>query len=83
MERAALSLQLDESLMTSLSRITGDDYFEKLCPMKFTNFVRYHFDLVQDLRFHMMTLDYAYHRMVGIAAKAKQESGESTTQKAA
>ncbi len=70
MERAALSLQLDESLMTSLANLTGDDFFIKLCPMKFTNFLRYHYDVVQELRFHMMTLDYAYHRLKKLSEQA-------------
>lgn len=65
-ERAALSLQFDESLMKSLSNLTGDDYFLSLCPLKFTHLLRYHIDVVQDLRFHMITMDYAYNRLCNL-----------------
>lgn len=63
-ERAALSLQFDESLMKSLSCMTGDDYYQHLCPMKYTHWLRYHFDVVKDLRWHMMTIDYAYNHLL-------------------
>lgn len=72
-ERASLSLQMDESLMRSLSNLTGDSFFLSLCPMKFGHYIRYHIDVVQDLRFHMMSLDYAYHRL----SKMKDSQSEN------
>lgn len=72
-ERAALSLQFDESLMASLSNLTGDKYFSSLCPMKYTHWLRYHFDVVKDLRWHMMTIDYAYNKLL------EMKPGSNTT----
>lgn len=68
-ERAALSLQFDESLMTSLAKLTGDDYFQELCPVKYTQWIRYHFDVVQDLRWHMMSIDFAYNQLLAVQAQ--------------
>ena len=65
-EKAALSLQLDESLMASLAHLTGDDAFRRWSPMKYTHWIRYHFDVVRDHRWHMMTIDLAYNRLMEI-----------------
>ncbi len=71
-ERAALSLQLDQSLMTSLANLTGDDFYRTLCPMRFTQYTRYHINVVQDLRFHMMTLDFAFYRLTQLHEKQQK-----------
>ena len=65
-ELAITSLQFDESLMLCLSQITGDDRFQQWTPMKFTNWLGYTSDPVRDLRWHMMTLEYAHHRLIEI-----------------
>ena len=72
-ERAALSLQFDESLLSSLANLTGDDYFRFLCPMKYTNWIRYHFDVVRDLRWHMITIDYAYNQLLNLKAQQSKQ----------
>ncbi|VUD59095.1 hypothetical protein TDB9533_02589 [Thalassocella blandensis] len=79
-ERAALSLQFDESLMASLSNLTGDNYFKSLCPMKYTHWLRYHFDVVKDLRWHMMTIDYAYNKLLKIKSDSAAEANVQTRQ---
>jgi len=71
-QRAALSLQFDESLMASLSKITGDAYFNHLCPIKYTNWHRYHLDPVKDLRFHMMTVDYSFNMLMEYREKQRR-----------
>ncbi|WP_144393096.1 DUF6999 family protein [Pleionea sediminis] len=75
-ERAALSLQFDESLFASLSNMTGDDYFRCLCPMKYTHWLRYQFDVVKDLRWHMISIDYAYNQMMSIKKKQVSQGAE-------
>ncbi|MCY4045187.1 MAG: hypothetical protein OXE99_08905 [Cellvibrionales bacterium] len=69
-ERAALSLQLDESLMTSLANMTGDDSFKRLSPYRYMHHIRYHVDVVNDLRVHMMSIDYAYHKCLALKEKS-------------
>lgn len=68
-ERAAQSLQLDDSLMTSISNLTGDDFYRYLFPFKFTHQSRYHFDVVKDLRDHMLGLEYAYAHLLQLRSK--------------
>lgn len=70
--RAALSLQFDESLFSSLANLTGDDYFRYLCPMKYTHMLRYHLDVVKDLRTHMMSIDFAYNELLNLKLKQLQ-----------
>lgn len=72
-ERAALSLQLDESLMASLANMTGDDYFRNLCPVRYTHWLRYHFDVVKDLRWHMMTVDFAYNQLLALKNQSSEQ----------
>lgn len=63
-ERAALSLQLDESLMTSLANLVDDSDFKRFSQYRYMHHMRYHFDVVNDLRHHMMSIDYAYHKLL-------------------
>ena len=77
-ERAALSLQFDESLLTSLANMTGDNFFRFLCPMKYTHSLRYHFDVVQDLRYHMMSIDFAFNRLSQLKTTQKTLSKKSS-----
>ncbi|ROR94902.1 hypothetical protein EDC56_3715 [Sinobacterium caligoides] len=65
-ERAALSLQLDESLMASLSKLTGNPSFQRLSAYPFMHHIRYQTDVVNDLRHHMMSIDYAYHQCLAM-----------------
>ncbi len=71
-ERAALSLQLDESLMTSLANLTGEQAFKRLSPYRYMHHIRYHIDVVNDLRNHMMSIDYAYHQCVALKEESEQ-----------
>lgn len=77
-ERAAQSLQLDESLLNSLSNLTGDEYFRRLSPMRFTHWIRYHFDPVKDLRWHMMTIDFAYNKLKEIQSQQSQIANQKS-----
>lgn len=69
-ETSANSLNLDDSLMISLSNITGDERFRHWSPNRFVNRVYWPGDVVQSLYFHIMLCEYAYSRLM----KLKEES---------
>jgi len=66
-ELAITSLQFDESLLASLAKLTGSNRFLTWTPMKFTNWLGYSSDPVRDLRWHMMTLEYAHNHLIEIS----------------
>lgn len=62
--RALTSLQFDESVMETLSKITGDQRFLFWAPMKFVNWMSHYDDPAKALRWHMYVMEYAYHRLL-------------------
>ncbi|HHM04500.1 MAG TPA: hypothetical protein ENJ19_01995 [Gammaproteobacteria bacterium] len=77
-ERAITSLQLDEPLLATLANLTGDDQFRYWAPMKFTHWLGYTSDVVRDLRWHMMVTEYAYHRLLTLAAQQRARAGQGS-----
>jgi len=70
-ELAITSLQFDESLLVTLAKLTGSNRFLTWTPMKFTNWLGYTSDPVRDLRWHMMTLEYAHNHLLQLRSNSE------------
>ncbi|MCB9660879.1 MAG: hypothetical protein R3B40_19310 [Polyangiales bacterium] len=65
LERAINSFQFDESLLTTLANLTGDDTFRSWTPVKFPTWLGSPtFDPARDLHWHMLVHEYAYHQLL-------------------
>lgn len=75
LERAINSFQVDESLLTALANLTGDDIFRTWTPVKFqTWFGSPTFDPGRDLHWHMLVHEYAYHRLLELRDMSMEAS---------
>ncbi len=62
-ESAANSLKLDESVLTILANLTGDNQFRHWSNYPFTNLVRWPNDAPRALHEHMLIFEYTYVRL--------------------
>lgn len=77
LERAINSFQLDESLLTALANLTGDDTFRSWTPVKFPLWLGSPtFDPARDLHWHMLVHEYAYHQLLRLRAAQASESAQ-------
>jgi len=68
--RAVHSLQFDESLLSCLAELTGDDVFRSWKPAGYIPIVRTNRDVPRDLFAHAVIHEYAHARLLVHAAKA-------------
>ncbi len=74
LERAINSFQVDESLLTALANLTGDDLFRTWTPVKFpTWFGSPTFDPARDLHWHMLVHEYAHHHLLRLRDEARAQ----------
>lgn len=66
-ESAANSLELDESLLTVIANLTGDDRHRHWAPLKFPNYIQWPQDVARSLFLHILALEYAHTRLVQMA----------------
>jgi hypothetical protein len=72
-ERAINSFQLDESLLTCLADMTGDETFRTWTPVKFPTWLGSPTgDAARDLHFHILVHEYVHHRLLGLRAEAER-----------
>ncbi len=69
--RAVHSLQLDESLLSCLAELTGDELFRSWKPAGFGPIVRTNRDVPRDLLAHAVIHEYAHARLVQHAEQAE------------
>ena len=69
--RAVHSLQLDESLLSCLTELTGDDVFRSWKPSGYIPIVRTNRDVPRDLFAHAVIHEYAHARLLHHAEQAK------------
>jgi hypothetical protein len=69
--RAVHSLQLDESLLSCLTELTGDDVFRSWKPSGYIPIVRTNRDVPRDLFAHAVIHEYAHARLVHHAEQAE------------
>lgn len=68
--RAVHSLQFDESILSCLAELSGDDVFRSWKPSGFVPIVRTSRDVPRDLFAHAVIHEYAHARLLHHAAKA-------------
>jgi hypothetical protein len=68
--RAVHSLQFDESLLSCLAELTGDDVFRSWKPAGYIPIIRTNRDVPRDLFAHAVIHEYAHARLLVHAAKA-------------
>lgn len=79
LERAINSFQFDESLLTSLANLTGDDTFRSWTPVKFPTWLGSPtFDPARDLHWHMLVHEYAHHRLHQLRAQQRTLAANPT-----
>lgn len=72
-ERAINSFQLDESVMTALANLTGDDVFRTWAPVKFPSWLGSPTgDPARDLHWHIIVYEYAYYRLLELGERAER-----------
>jgi len=69
--RAVHSLQLDESVLSCLAELTGDDLFRTWKPAGYVPIVRTNRDVPRDLFAHAVIHEYAHARLLHHAARAE------------
>jgi hypothetical protein len=69
--RAVHSLQLDESLLSCLAELTGDELFRSWKPAGYGPIVRTNRDVPRDLLAHAVIHEYAHARLLRHAEQAK------------
>jgi hypothetical protein len=67
--RAVHSLQLDESLLSCLSELTGDDLFRSWKPAGYIPIIRTNRDVPRDLFAHAVIHEYIHARLLHLASQ--------------
>lgn len=73
-DNAANSLSLDESLLTCIANLTGDNYFTRWSVHPYTNWVRFPFDPAVGLHKHIILTEYAHTRLCMMRDKCDKEA---------
>jgi len=73
--KAVHSLQLDESVLSCLAEITGDDLFRTWKPAGYIPIVRTNRDVPRDLFAHAVIHEYVHARLLDHAARARSCRG--------
>jgi hypothetical protein len=76
--RAVHSLQLDESVLSCLSELTGDDLFRSWKPAGYNPIIRTNRDVPRDLFGHAVIHEYIHARLLEHARRANQCEADSS-----